>query len=608
MNSTAITLHWFYSDKISLMVPFFQRPYVWDQEDWEELINSINSSPDATMPFLGSLILQKNNHDSKLVIIDGQQRITTLSVLIKALIDNVVNKELAQLLFQFQSLIYEISIVDLNPKFRNRLTPSSIDGSQFELVMKTDFDSTKPFPETGKIVEAYLFFSKLFKANTPQQNREFASKILTNDKFLITVLLEETEDEQMIFDSVNSLGRDLTNTDIIKNYLFQKLRSLSGTDAQSVSLINDIHKKYWEKKFYSEERRNFWEREKILGRIKSNYLESFLKDFASIKKIYTPSETGGIIGLSKAYKNYINTINNFEKLKEFIIEISDYSDSFYKYTSEYESTSSFIIEDILNTTLLILDKTETTTFNPYIMKLVKENPVDKNNKLFELQRFLVQRLIYKAKTKNYNKVCMNILEEDRDVGKYLRFYNDNEPMGLNEYPSGLNRINNKPATLILFLVELIHRKGEEDRYSDSLFYNKSLEHIMPKEWQKHWSNVQCYSEEIKIEKIPRVYNGLVTDRAEVIETRKNAIQSIGNMTLLNGALNSSISNNDFETKVDGDSKKAGIRKYGSSLSITQDIIQYYDDNKTWDERAISFRNLKIFNDLNKYYNFKIFTN
>jgi hypothetical protein len=435
------------------------------------------------------------------------------------------------------------------------------------------------------------------------KNREIGSKILTNNKFFITIIINEDEDEQKIFDSVNSLGRDLTNTDIIKNFMFQKMKSLTHTDPKSIEVINDIHRRYWENKFYSDERRPFWDREKILGRIKTNYLESFLKDFGTIKKIYIPSETGGIDGLSKAFKLYINSLNNFDSLKKFVIELSDYSDCYYEYTYEYENLDFFRIDDVTNATLLILDKTETTTFNPYVMKLLKTKPNNYLDQFISLQKFLIQRLVYKAKTKNYNKVCENLLDDGRDNIKYLKEYNINEAMGLNEFPIGLRRINNKPATLILFLIELIKRRGEENKYSDSLGYNKSLEHIMPKDWTKNWSKVACYTEEYIKSNPYQPKNILVTDLNQVAEVRKNSINSLGNMTLLMGSLNSSLSNDTFKNKVDGNKNKSGIRKYGSSLSITQDIIEYANKNEEWNEVAITQRNIELFKVLNKFYNF-----
>ena len=69
-----------------------------------------------------------------------------------------------------------------------------------------------------------------------------------------------------------------------------------------------------------------------------------------------------------------------------------------------------------------------------------DNYKNLNELLWALQKFLVQRLVYNAKTKNYNKVCDNLLDETKNPVIYLQQYNQNEVMGLGEYPVGLKKL------------------------------------------------------------------------------------------------------------------------------------------------------------------------
>ena len=87
MRGDARTLYWLSYEKVELSVPFFQRSYVWDTEDWDALVKSIRDSNDKMMPFLGSLILQKDSSSNRYLVIDGQQRLTTLSIMIKSILD-----------------------------------------------------------------------------------------------------------------------------------------------------------------------------------------------------------------------------------------------------------------------------------------------------------------------------------------------------------------------------------------------------------------------------------------------------------------------------------------------------------------------------------------
>lgn len=599
MEGFARTLYWFSDEKIQFEIPFFQRPYVWAEEEWNELIDSINSADTNSMPFIGSFILQKTGENDKYLVIDGQQRITTLSILIKAFVD--AYKEIpSDIRPTFDNMIYKIEHVGWQSIYSTRIIPSVMDKNDFNLVMDRSLKYDSLADKNGLIVRAYKFFYEYFTTNTKEANDVFGPKIMTRDKFFISIILDEKDDDQKIFDSVNSLGKDLTSSDIIKNYLFQKMRTITGDNEFYNAQILEIHNKYWSEIFYSADRRIFWEKTKILGRISTNNLESFLKDFATIKKIYIPSSTGGIDGLSKSYKKYINNINNYEELVEFTKELSDYALCYYEMYDSFERCTSFKMSDILNTTLLILNKSDTSTFNPYLLKLIRNKPDGYMNEIQELQKFFMQRVIYKAKTKNYNKVCENLLDDDRDRIKYLNEYNENEAMGLNEFPSGLTHLSNKTATLILFVIELIKRYGNEEKYSDDLIYNKSLEHIMPKKWTTNWFKTKCFTPNPNGEE-PKYVE--VTDNIEIEEIRKNAILNIGNMTLLKASLNTSISNNNFKTKIEGTDKKDGIRKYVGTLNVAAEIVKKYDEQHTWDERDIFSRNKELFDVLNDYYHF-----
>lgn len=91
MKGEAQSFDWF-KDKL-FEIPFFQRPYVWKEENWEELWNNIVFSTSDEMPFIGSFILQTEeiNNLTKYMVIDGQQRLITLSILIKAFLDSSID-------------------------------------------------------------------------------------------------------------------------------------------------------------------------------------------------------------------------------------------------------------------------------------------------------------------------------------------------------------------------------------------------------------------------------------------------------------------------------------------------------------------------------------
>ena len=167
------------------------------------------------------------------------------------------------------------------------------------------------------------------------------------------------------------------------------------------------------------------------------------------------------------------------------------------------------------------------------------------------------------------------------------------------YKTRFRKFNNNQARLILFLVEMLYRDGQEEKYSDALRIDRfSLEHLIPQKWQASWYSVDSYDE-----------TGMVIDRNKPEEfslNRNRAVKSLGNMALLTTKLNTSISNADMETKMKGKAtgiNNGGIKKYASSLVTTKMVIDEYDVNKEWDERSVYKYEKIYFDKLNAFYGF-----
>ena len=581
-----------------LEVPFFQRPYVWEEENFEALIDSFEDSPKGIMPFFGSLILQEIGGESsgEYLIIDGQQRCMTFSILIRAILD-VCETEQVLSATQITRLIDCIYTVKENSDgdevYYTKLVPSNPDKKSYDKVMDTTVSRPITITESSDAIEsAYIYFYQYFN-EMPTNVKPFYNRLISDNNSIIKITLTASDDEQKIFDSVNSMGKALSNADIIKNYIFQKLRENANDDVKKEQVTN-LYNIYWDSVFYVDEKKDFWYKEIVVGRIKTDNLECFLKDFAIIKKIYTAKKTTGTYGLCNAYKSYVNSLNN-DEIVLFVKEISEYAETYYSYKIEYIEKNEFIWSDYKNRLLLILDNLDTTTFNPYILKVLKEQPEEAQKRFENLERFLLHRFIFDGTTKNYNQCCEKLLSVE-DVGKYLSEYMTDSPVINETYVTRFRKFNNKQARLLLFMIEMLLRNGEEDKYSDTLRIDSySLEHIMPQKWQNAWYDVNAYAED-----------GQVIDRNNVdvfIQSRNKAVKSLGNMALLTSKLNTSISNANFETKIQGKSTHNGIKKYAASLVTTKNIIDVYEETKIWDERKIYEYENYYFNILNSFYKF-----
>ena len=611
MDGRGKNLRWLSERNIKFEIPYFQRPYVWDSVDWGNLIDSINDEKEKMMPFIGSIILKSDDNsnldegddeDKTYLVIDGQQRLTTLSIMIKAFLDvyKNINTEFKSTILGF---IYEIDDEsDDNPIHTPRIKPSSSDSKEYNLVMADEIDLEAINECNGNIAEAYKYYLKLFQMYDESKLKTLSTKLRTTKYFFIAIVVGSYDDEQKIFDSVNSLGKKLTNADIIKNYLYQQLKAKMGNEESAKNEILKIYKSDWEDLFYSDTQKEFWNKKIIIGRIESTNMEVFFKDFGIVKGIYSPLDKENFKGIVKAYKEVIDSLD-VKGLKKLSKEIYNYADSYYKMKYSYDECNNFIISDRFNVTMLLLEKLQTTTFNPYMLKIYKEKPANSDEQYFALQKYLLKRLVYGLSTKNYNKFCEQLIKGDNPI-EMMENYIDFANVDYSVFPNGLSNIKNSPATLILFFIEMIKRNGEEDKHNDLVYSEKmSLEHIMPQSWKDNWLTVPCYKKKIMDDGTEKELE--IKEVEEISKHRPTKICSIGNMTILPNKLNSSVSNSSFKVKIEGIStRKKGIKNYTTNMMVVKELVAFYDKNGKWDERDIYQREQELFDVLNDYYKFK----
>lgn len=612
MNGTACNLKYFPINNIKMEVPFFQRPYVWTIDNWKVFLNSIVDENNK-MPFIGSFIFQEIRMNSRTYsIIDGQQRLTTMFVMIKAYLDVFLTNLNPDDASEIKRIILIRKPGALNSKavYESRLIPSAFDKPSFKAVMDFDVSCSDPnevLNTKGQIADAYLYFYNEFKNYENKVMFDIGQKILSDSNFYIIIDIDSDDDVQKIFDSVNSLGQKLTCADIIKNYLFQKLRSFCVNVAQKDDVIN-IYNENWEDVFYSNDKHKYWIDLKSFGKKESSNLDEFLKDFAIINEFYSSStrENGKKITLEVAHKRKINSIENYDKLVDFIHSIKKYANAYYDMLSKYNALSSIRITDSLNTTLLILSELGHTTFTPAILKYYVTNPTNLTEFMKALQKFVLGTVIYGTSTKNFNRVA-EMLVKKRTCQECVEFLTQtfnqnmiNKNYSFNEFPDGIRQIpdrNNYQATLLLYIIEMIKRNGIENRYPGAFKISElTLEHIMPQDNSK-WNTVPAFDFDENGNYVE------ITDDQKKSILRNYKVYSLGNMTLLTGPLNSSIGNEKISIKIDGDGSIDGIRKYVGSLNIAKEVVDLYDENPIWNEKVINKRAKKLFDCLNNYYGF-----
>lgn len=539
-----------------LEIPFFQRAYVWDIPQWERFLDDMENVSLCNKPyFLGSLILKQqftNSQQSvgdKRTVIDGQQRLTTLCIFFKVLSLKMDNSYLSQL-FRLPMKNNELALLH-----------NHNDVSVFNKIM--NFSEIIPLVEQDNVSKAYTYF-----ANNINIDKINSQNILTNVMF-VGIDLNTEDDEQQIFDTINSLGVRLTTAELLKNNFF-------GRD--EIQLYND----YWRDVFEKDsEVKDFWDTEIFAGRLKRSFIDLFFYSFLQIKiqdsriNVRTDDkiEFTKVDGLFDSYKKFISEYK-IDKV-ELISEIKEYAEIFSKnfdiniIDRELPETSGI---ERINAIIFGL---ENTTLIPYVLFVLK-NQHDENErvKIFDyLESYIMRRMVCHANTKNYNQlfsdrlILNNILTRD-ELNNYINGRSDkvNYMPSDSELKQGFkdSKLINKQAAGILYFIETKVRNRQ--LYSTSLLGlgRYSLEHMMPKKWENNW-------------------NKLMTE-SEILE-RNRKLLTLGNLTIITASLNSSIRDGNWNVKCNGKGTKKGLKQYAVGLETLEQFLVLPE----WDEQTIESR-------------------
>lgn len=561
-------------------IPFFQRAYVWNLENWQMILDELLRETNGTNNFLGAIILKQvpssSGEAKQLEVIDGQQRLTTLSILIKALYDvlpdnikrNCENDIMGILRYKkdYTSESYEL-----------RIEHSYIDSKYYKDVIEGNVNIEGINEDSHLILQCYKFFVEKLKELEPNKLSELVNRLLNpENKMLVVIDLDEKDDEQVIFDALNTAGVRLTIADIVKNAIFKKAVELSSKE-EAIKLYKDK----WEKTFLrDEEISEFWKAERKTGRLKRNNIEILLHSIGVIEGFYDPDKHS-IPELSSLYKSKLKEVKTLKELEDFMKKIIEYANIYREKIILIDDSDTFSFDNYIKRLIHIIEELEFSTFYPFILYVMynHHSDLDKMKELlFKLEKFVIRNMILKIEsTKNYSKLCKQFIQRNSSLDSKL------SELSKPDIDPGLCSLSNKEAKLLLFWIEL-YRRSKDERYDESeLKYEYQLEHIMPIKWEEHWdfNNVPHPDEKLNYE--------------ERRKDRERKIQCLGNMTLLKAKLNNSIKNSDFNRKIKGDNRNKGIKHY-ASLSITKDdIVEPFERGEItiWNEKSIEERTKKL---------------
>lgn len=246
--SQFITLNTIIGNGKSYKVPIFQRDYSWDKDDWEDLWNDIEEIPNDKTHYLGYLVLQPiGEEDESYWIIDGQQRITTLSILALAVtalldkwskenIDASDNKIRKEELTKRYIGNYSLSRLSISPKISLNRNNNDYYKSWL-LNYRTPTALARLKPSQRLLQKAFnYFFDQLkekFKDNQSGADlADYLEKIVGNGIVFTQIVVNNDLDAFKVFETLNARGVKLSTADLLKNYLFKLTHQLGEIDLE----------------------------------------------------------------------------------------------------------------------------------------------------------------------------------------------------------------------------------------------------------------------------------------------------------------------------------------------------------------------------------------
>jgi uncharacterized protein with ParB-like and HNH nuclease domain len=573
-----------------IKIPFFQRTYVWDDENWSGLLSELENS--SRRHFLGSIILKQlhvqTGEPKQAEVVDGQQRLTTLGVLLKALYESFPDQTKTGFKGDIWPILFYRSDYTVE-NYQIKMEHSHVDAAAYEAVLNAgtagsgSIDLQSVDENSHRILRCYRYFTDALQSRSEQARTSLLNSILAPENRMIVVidLDEGQDDEQAIFDTLNTAGVRLSPAEVIKNALFQKVIQALGKDEKAREAAFKLYADTWRDSFLSDEETvKYWETERQTGRLKRDNIEILLHCIAVMKDFFDPDKDN-LSDLTKVWKGEIQKRNTEKELREFVDEIVAYAKIYREKFPAVDRSTLVSFDDSITRLFHILGELEISTFHPFILSVFRnaKDEQESSSVLGNLEKLVVCRMVAHQETKNYNKWCKEFIRNRDSILDKLSETSDED------MSNGLRGISNWSAALLLFWVEL-SRRSRDKNYHDKveLNYAYSLEHIMPQKWEEYWKD------------IPQKHNsdGLAMGAEDAKKDRSEKVYWIGNMTLLKTALNTVLRNYPFDKKVNGEGRRKGMRVY-ASLSITQDdIIAAFDRGETtWNEKRIEDRTQKI---------------
>lgn len=576
MKADILNLESLFGGPVSYRIPQFQRPYAWKQDSqWEPLWDDVsrianeclmsNDRQRVRPHFMGAIVLQPQSSQTgevqKRLVVDGQQRLTTLQLLTKAIEeafrsqnDNVRAARLGNFTRN------EPSHFAGDPNSDTKIGQSNLnDQTAFQHIIRNfQYDGHQP---SSAIVQAFHYFNDRVTEYLSQNSPDYSNRAEALERTITSLIqiavidLDEDEEPHIIFETLNERGEQLSQSDRIKNTVMYEANVIDDAD-RARSLWGMFEDSWWNSMAARE-------------RLNRSQSDRFLN-------IWVMMRTQKVVSLDRVAPAFREFLKENRKTG-----IEDIAEELRTSAVVYRRMDEELIPGF-ETFLRRINILEAGVVAPLILWVhTNEISQEKRERIHKtLESYLVRRTLCGYPSMGNNRYFIDLLRgleragldcADQALVEQLKSGTADSHI----WPSDRNveevlinrplrgRVGRQKMILEAIEVGLRSDKAESHVYSDQL----TIEHIMPQAWVRYWPLPEPTESNPDVEGI-----------------RNSSVKKLGNLTLVTQKLNSSVSNGPWSEK------KAALHSH-SSLFLNKTLL----DNapEVWDEEAIHERGCEL---------------
>ena len=424
---------------VLLKVPFFQREYVWDKEEWERLVEDVADMLAQNTPYFFGALMFKNEElgpagtrygpdagfSSAYLIVDGQQRLTSFVLLLKAAasldLTGRAETEFRRMFIQGPRAEHR----DGTP----RIVHNHVDREAFErIVLMNPERPVDTEEDTSRIVRAYQFFRTRLSELARDPARPSAIDLRRLRALAtFTVITTGDGDEQRIYDATNSLGMRLSGSDLLKNYLFMDASQETEYDRTWGDMFerNGEREEYW----YGSSRRP------LIDVFFQALLQMLIAerdrgtDDAAPQAAVSAGERERFAKPETLFQSYRTFLERFyytnlpepERKRKLLSAVMDYAGTFME-TIRPDVLTAPSGCDPLDRLSIIIFGMDYWTIVPYVLSIARNVPseADRTQMYAILESYLVRRIFTRARTNSYGRIFRSMVYRGINTPDALR--------------------------------------------------------------------------------------------------------------------------------------------------------------------------------------------